>query len=52
MFHLLIKSVVPEFDHYLAIYTFSNLQEQFQSQDDWNQVLMVKLYVPLPAYHR
>jgi hypothetical protein len=26
---LLLESVLPEFDHYLAIYTFSTLQHQF-----------------------
>jgi hypothetical protein len=26
MFHLLLESVLPEFDHYLEIYTFSALQ--------------------------
>jgi hypothetical protein len=37
MFHLL-ESVLPEFDHYLEIYIISDLQLQFQPQDDLSQV--------------
>jgi hypothetical protein len=41
IFHLLLEPILPEFDHYLTIYTFSTLQQQFQPQDDWDQVLRV-----------
>jgi hypothetical protein len=30
MVHLLLESVLLEFDHCLVIYTFSTLQQQFQ----------------------
>jgi hypothetical protein len=43
MFHLLLESVVLEFDHYLAMLF------EFQPQDDWDQVLIVKLYLLQPA---
>jgi hypothetical protein len=33
---LLLESVLPEFDQYLAIYTFSTFKQQFQLQDDWD----------------
>jgi hypothetical protein len=36
MFHLLLESVLLEFDHYLVIYTFSSLQYQFQPQKDYD----------------
>jgi hypothetical protein len=49
MFHLLLEAVLPEFYHYLQIYTFSALQWQFQPQDDWDQVLVAQLYVFLSA---
>jgi hypothetical protein len=45
MFHLLLELVLQEFDNYLAIYIFSILQQQFQPQKDYDQVLMVQLYV-------
>jgi hypothetical protein len=32
---LLLESVLPECNHYLAIYT---LKKQFQPQDDWKQL--------------
>jgi hypothetical protein len=48
MFHLLLESVLPVFDHCLEVYTFSALQKKFQPQDDWDQVLMAQLYVFLP----
>jgi hypothetical protein len=34
MFHLLVESVLPEFDQYMAIYTFRTLQQKFQPQKD------------------
>jgi hypothetical protein len=43
MFHLLLILVLPEFDHLVAVHTFSTLRQQFQLQDDWSQVLMVQL---------
>jgi hypothetical protein len=43
MFHLLLDTVLPEFDHCLEIYTFSALQWKFQPQDDWDQVLVAQL---------
>jgi hypothetical protein len=51
LFHLLLESVLPELDHYLAIYTFTILPLNSQTQDDWGQVPMVQLYVLLFAYH-
>jgi hypothetical protein len=47
--HLLHESVLPGFDHYLAIYTFSTLQKQFQPQNSWDQVLTAQLYVFISA---
>jgi hypothetical protein len=49
MLHHLLESVLPEFNHYLVIYTFSTLQQQFQPQDDWDKVLVVQLFVFLSA---
>jgi hypothetical protein len=49
VFCLLLESLLLEFDQYMAIYAFFFNFEQFQSQDDWNQVLMVELYVLLSA---
>jgi hypothetical protein len=40
-----MESVLPEFDHYLAIYTFSTLQQQFQAETGQDQVLTAQLYV-------
>jgi hypothetical protein len=44
MFYLLLESVMPGFDHYLEIYTYSTLQNQFQPQKDWDQVLVVYVH--------
>jgi hypothetical protein len=44
-----VESVLSEFNQYLAIYTFSTLQWQFQLQDDWGQGLMVQLNIVLYA---
>jgi hypothetical protein len=41
MFHLLLESVLPEFDHCLTINAFSTLQYQFQPQKAWDQVLNI-----------
>jgi hypothetical protein len=49
MFYLLIESVLLEFDHYLEIYTFPTLQNQFKPQEDWDEVQMDQLYVLLSA---
>jgi hypothetical protein len=38
MFHLLLGSVLLEFNHYLDIYNGSTSQQQFQPQD-WDQIL-------------
>jgi hypothetical protein len=48
MFHLLLESILLKFHHYLAIYTFSTLQQQFQPQKDNDQILMVQVYFNLP----
>jgi hypothetical protein len=34
MFHSLLESILPEFVQYLAIYTFSMLQQQFKPEAD------------------
>jgi hypothetical protein len=47
----LFESVLPEFDRYLLIYIFSPFQFQFQPQNEWDQVLMVQLYILLSAWH-
>jgi hypothetical protein len=44
LFQLLLESVQLEFDRYLAIYTFSILQQQFKLQDDWDQVLICVIF--------
>jgi hypothetical protein len=49
MFHLVLELVLPEFDHYLAIYTFSILHQQFQPQKDYDRVLTAQPYVFLSA---
>jgi hypothetical protein len=51
MFHILLESVLPEFDHYLAIHTFSTSQWQFQSQKDYDQVLAAQLHVFISDEH-
>jgi hypothetical protein len=43
MFSPLLESVLQEFDGYMAIYTSPILQQQFQPQDNWDQVLLVQL---------
>jgi hypothetical protein len=45
MFHRLLQSVMLDFEHCLEIYTFLALQQQFQPQDDWDEVLVAQLYV-------
>jgi hypothetical protein len=53
MFHLLLEAVLLEFEYSLAIHTFSDLQEQFKHRGDWNQVLVVQLYVFISEFlHR
>jgi hypothetical protein len=49
MFHLLLDTVLLEFDHCQEIFTFLALQKQFQPQDDWDQVLVAEVYVFLSA---
>jgi hypothetical protein len=52
MFHLLFQVVLPEFDHYLGIYTFSTLQYQFHLQNDYDRVLTVKIYEGVSILYR
>jgi hypothetical protein len=40
--------MLPEFYHYRAIYTFSTLQQQFQPQKDYEQILTAEMYFNLP----
>jgi hypothetical protein len=40
-----MESVLLELDHYLAIYIFSAMQQQFQPQKAEDQVLTAQLYV-------
>jgi hypothetical protein len=49
MFHLLLEGVLRKFNYYLTIYTFSTLQQQFESQKACVHVLMAGLYVFLSA---
>jgi hypothetical protein len=43
IFHFLLELILLEFDHNLEIYTSSMLQQQFQPQDNWDQVLVAQL---------
>jgi hypothetical protein len=49
MFPLLLESVLLEFDHYLAIYTFSCFAIAISTSEGWDHTLMVQLYVFLSA---
>jgi hypothetical protein len=46
MFHLLLESVLLEFDHYLAIYTFYSLPNPSGPTRPWGLLSLYQKLVP------